>query len=59
MLYQPGQSNIVFSIGTDFFREQTYFELDKLNVRPIKKTLSSFRVENFPPGYLMSNATYT
>ena len=58
MLFQPSKANIVFSIGIEFFREQTYLELHKLNVRPIEKSLDSFRVENYPPGYLMSKATY-
>ena len=58
MLFQPGKTNIVFSIGIEFFTEKTYLELHKLNVRSIEQSLDSFRVENYPPGYLMSKTTY-
>ena len=33
MLFQPGQTNVVFSLGTKILAEQTYPELHKLNVR--------------------------
>ena len=55
MLFQPGQTNVVFSLGNKILAEQSYPELHKLNVRLTEKTLVPFRVENFSLGKTCSH----
>ena len=55
MLFQPGQTNVVFSLGTKIFGRTDISELHKLKVRLTEKTLASFRVENYSLGKTCSH----